>query len=82
MLSDDEWDKKQEEWADNDVREVALGYAMKAMFWSKVDENTMKSNIVNMKFFMDSSSVDDAVSAYENSPYKDISLEKDKTNSF
>jgi len=80
MLGYDEWNMKQDEWAENDVGEVALGYALKAMFWSGVDEKTIRSVIINMKCFFEIYPVDEAVSAYDKSPYKHIDFESERTN--
>lgn len=82
MRNDEEWEKWATEWAENDPSEVALGYAIKAMFWAKVDENIIKSVVTNMKYFMEIYSIDEAVSTFSKSPYKHLDFNKDKTNDF
>lgn len=82
MRSDEDYDKWADEWAENDPSEVALGYAIKAMYWANLDENVIKSVVITMKHFMDLYSIDEAVTAYNKSPYKYLNFDEEKTNVF
>ena len=78
MLSDEEFNAKQDDWGSCNFVDAALGYAIKAMYWCGLDRQAISETVKHMKYFLETDSVEDAEVYYAKSGYKGISLISDE----